>query len=273
MKYYNPKPGTRKKSADKRNYKKSLKSTEHYSRYQGDKRKKGELTFLALDSCAIFDMMNMLRGRTKGTSLYHKALRVYLDNCVFRADGTRNPNGRYVFCITPSVQKEMPHKNGNIDADLKQFLDSRVISLEVEFEYLGKFKKLTNSLIEQYAMKKIFVDDKGHPVADTRHVAEASFFNLTLVSGDKLIIKNFHEKDPDRKIEILKSVNRRILGGDFDGYQAIPRSPRSALGVVANGKRLSDQENLLITTTKTQQRFFTDLKYRPKKEQIKNFFI
>jgi len=276
MRFHSTKPSkniscnTRTKQKRKSNYKSTLKSTEHYSRFPTEKRKKGELTFVALDSCIIFDMVKMLTGKTRKDSLYHKCLKTLLDLCAYRADGTRNPNGKYVFCITPSVQKEMPHKNGHIDAELKYFLDKRVVSLEVDFEHSGKFMRKANQLIDEYARTKIFLDDKGNVVADTRHIAEASLFNLTLISGDKLIIKNFHEKNPEEKIEKLKHINRKVLGGDFDGYQAIPRSPRSALGVIANGKRLSAPENLTITTPETQSKIFNELNFKIRRDRIRN---
>lgn len=265
----------RKECRKRDDFKKCLKSKEYYHRFPTEKRKKGEITFLTLDSCVIFEMIKIIKGKVrvkdgKLCSIYHATLKRIMDSNVYNADGTRNPNGRYALCITPTVREEMYYKNGGIDRELKNFLDKRIISLDVAPENMLVFKKKVLKLVQEYKNKGIFVDDNGNAVADTKIVAESSIFNLTLLSGDKLIIKNFQEKEPEKKIEQLKSINRRLIGGDFNGYQAIPRSPRSALGMVANGKKLSSPENLTVTTFETQAKIYNELKYISHKDYVRN---
>ena len=64
-----------------------------------DKRKKGEITYVAVDSCILIDMMHMVGGHSikYKDAAYFSKLRRLLDNCVFDENGNRRKNGRTDF--------------------------------------------------------------------------------------------------------------------------------------------------------------------------------
>lgn len=230
-----------------------------------DKRRKGELTYVAVDSCILIDMMHMIAGHSrkfKDTQYFDKLQRL-LDNCVFDEFGKKRKNGRIVLCLLPSVKRELSDEFGQLHSSIKNFIENRTLEIKIDENYLHSFNKKVEKLVKEYAKKGYFLDKEGQPTMDAYHFAQSSILNLTLISRDRHIIKNFRDKNPEKKVEQLKFVNRRQLNGDFDGLQAESRSIHNFFALYDRSERMPTIENFVILERKLQEQLIGDFNYRP----------
>lgn len=208
----------------------------YYTPYVSTKSKK--LIYLALDSCIIIDMVKLLRGTApiKRSPEYFTVLKNILNRNVFSKNGRRNKQGDLVFCITPTVLKEISNEKGEIFDCLKKFLNERVMILKIDDSYKKHYSKTISQLTNKYYENYLFVNDKNELTTDAFIVAEASFFNLTLLSRDKHICINIRDIDPTRKIEKIKFINRRVIQRQKNGPQAEPSKLKYLLKMIPKWK-------------------------------------
>ena len=233
-----------------------------------DKRKKGEITYVAVDSCILIDMMHMVGGPSikYKDAAYFSKLRRLLDNCVFDENGNRRKNGRIVLCLLPSVKRELSDESGQLHASIKNFIENRTLELKISEEYSHTFNKKVEKLVKEYAKKGYFLDKEKTPTMDAYHVAQSSILNITLISRDKHITKDFRDRKPEKKIEQVKFVNRGQLNGDFDGLQSESRTVHNFFKLYDKSERFPTLENFVILERKTQETLLNKFNYHPPKK-------
>lgn len=222
------------------NNKHILKSNKRYNRQSHhntdspQKRHKGYISFLALDSCTLIDMANVIAGKMpeKKDKSYVNFLKVLLSNNAINPDGSRRFGGRFVLGILPQVKKELENKYGLLPAHLQElFYNHYFFDIEINKTSKDIFKKLEKALTKEYVNKKLFLEkdrllyqkiknetdhnnlvkmnDKFIPSSDALIVAQASILNWTLISRDKDIVFN---RDDWQGLHKVKEINKKIVG-------------------------------------------------------------
>lgn len=215
---------------------------------------KRHTTFIALDACIAIDMVKVINGTApiKNSPKYYYALKKLLDRSVFGKNHRYNKKGDVVFCLLPHVKKELSNSDGEIFESMKKFVENQMIDLTVDVSYQINFSKKVDRLSSQYCDLGYFIGKDFSPTVDSLIVAEASFFNLTLLSRDKHICTDFHDKNPERKIFDIRRINRKSLCNCFDGPQAEPRRVESLLKMLdyGNPPKIMNEDYLLSETQK-----------------------
>ena len=165
-----------------------------------------------------------------------------LERSVLSKNHTRNKKGDIVFCVTPTVLKELSNENGEIYNCMKNFINNRTVVLQIDESYQKFFRKKIGKMAEEYYNAGFFRGKNDELTNDAFVTAESLYFNLTLISRDSDISINRHDRNPQRKIEKIKSINRRMLSSDFNGNQAEPRRVNNFFNEVEKCKR---QERLM----------------------------
>lgn len=238
------------------------------SKINNEKRQKGEIIYIAVDSCILFDLANKCKGKRNGnwTKEYMSCLNRLLFNNVFDNDGNRNLSGRIAICITPTVMEELVDQNGGLVYNcVSEIVRNKTIPISVNKNYKIAFDKQRDRLITAYNNAGYFLDENGAPSKDAFIMAEASIFNLTLISQDKHFTKENTEEETKRKIEKILSINRSILDGDFNGYQAQPRKLENFFGVLSKGQKISSIENTSILSESSFNRLNSITNSKPQK--------
>lgn len=211
--------------------------------------KSKKLIYLALDSCIIIDMVKLIRGTApiKQAPEYYTVLKNILDRDIIAKNGKKNKQGDLVFCITPTVLKEISNEKGEIFDCLRKFLNERIVILKIDDSLKKSYIKTISNLTNKYYENYLFVNDKNELTTDAFVLAEASFFNLTLLSRDKHICIDFREIDPKGKIEKIKSINRKVIQREKNGPQAEPSRLKYLLKMIskwkANEELMPEMEN------------------------------
>ena len=198
-------------------------------------------TYLALDSCILIDFLKLIDPNSKVNkkSPYYIALRDLLSKSVFRKDGTINIDGKYIFCVLPTVMEEISNPNHQLHNVMKNFVQNRTIALELDQFKEKQFEKLVAKLAFAYAERGIFCDSEGNPTYDAFIVAQASIFNMMVISNDHHIVRNQSPKkssSPHR--EIIRRINQRVLGGLYSECQALPKSAEQLMHADARKERM-----------------------------------
>lgn len=195
-----------------------------YESYEG-KKAKHQITYVALDTNIIIDMVHVLSGtaHNRKSPQYYAILKQLLERSVLTKNHTRNKRGDIVFCVTPTVLKELSSESGEIYNCVKNFVNNRTIILQVEPACQKIFNRTVQKMANLYYEAGYFMNKNGEITNDAYITAEASYFNLTLLSRDSHITVNRNDRNPQRKIERIKAINRRCLATDFNGNQAEPR--------------------------------------------------
>lgn len=234
------------------------------------KRYKGELTFIAVDSCIVIDMMHLFRGdaNTKRAPEYFSNLKRLLSLSVYDENGNKNFKGRLVLCVLPSVYKELSDENGKLHENVKEIIQNRMLVLSLDEASKKRFDKKANKLAMEYSKKGFLTNPDGSPSMDAYIVAESSIFNIDLISRDNHITRNPSERNPDKKLEQIKNTNRRQLAGDFNGNQAEPMKLTYFFKLFSKGNSLPTLQNTSVLDMDTQKILYEQLKYKPKGKSI-----
>ena len=91
-------------------------------------------TYLALDSCILIDFLKLIDPNSKVNkkSPYYLALRELLGKSVYRKDGSINIDGKYIFCVLPTVLEEVSNPNHQLHNVMKDFIQNRTVVLELD---------------------------------------------------------------------------------------------------------------------------------------------
>lgn len=195
-----------------------------YYKFYPSKNNNRNLIYIALDSCIIIDMVKIIRGRipTNKSHEYYMSLKNLLDRSVLTKNHKKNKKGDIVFCITPTVLKEISNEKGEIFSCLKKFINDRIIVFKVDESHMKSFNTTISKLTNKYYENDLFVNEKNELTTDAFVVAEASFFNLTLFSRDKHICIDFKDELPMDKIQKINYTNKKILDRMNPGPVAEP---------------------------------------------------
>lgn len=118
-------------------------------------------------------------------------------------------------------------------------------------------------LAKKYGELGYFLNDKKELTNDARLMAQASILNITFVSRDHSFLKNFREKNPEKKIEQILNTNRRCLGGDFNGCQAKPRTAANCLRQLNTASKTPRIQNFEILDNTTEAQMINEFHYKP----------
>ncbi len=200
-------------------------SFKFYYQPYSKKEAKHQLIYVALDTNIIIDMVHILDGTShnKKSPQYYASLKQLLERSILSKNHARNKKGDVVFCVTPTVLKELSNENGEIYSCVRNFINNRTVVLQIDESYQRYFRKKIDKMSEEYYNAGFFREKNGELTNDALITAESLYFNLTLLSRDSHISIDRHDKNPQRKIEKIKSINRRMLSSDFNGNQAEPR--------------------------------------------------
>lgn len=200
-------------------------SFKYYYQPYSKKESKHQLIYVSLDTNIIIDMVHVLSGtaHNKKSPQYYASLKQLLERSVLSKNHTRNKKGDIVFCVTPTVLKELSNENGEIYNCMKNFINNRTVVLQIDESYQKFFRKKIGKMAEEYYNAGFFRGKNDELTNDAFVTAESLYFNLTLISRDSDISINRHDRNPQRKIERIKAINRRCLATDFNGNQAEPR--------------------------------------------------
>ena len=232
------------------------------------KREKG-IIYVALDSSVIIDIQNLINNRIPRNKIfkYHSRLRDLCKQSVLNADGSINPNGKFLFIVLPSVKAELSDEHGTLYGAIKDFVLKRTLCLSLNPAYNDSFtkkvKKLSSSLKKLDAFKDVEVEK------DLDIISEAELFNLTLLSRDNHIKPNLSEKNPNRKIEQIKFISQKQIMQDTNGHQAQPRSVESLFDFISKGGVISHPNNFCYLNYKLLQDLRDRFNYRePRRSSI-----
>lgn len=217
--------------------------------------KKKRYTYVALDSCILIDMMKVLTGTAqfKKSPQYYSMLSKLMKRNIFNKDHSKNPRGDLVFCVLPHVLQEISNEDGEIHASMKKFIEKQTVILDIAPCNQKNFDKKISRLSSEYCNKGFFLDEENAPTVDSLIVAEASFFNLTLLSRDRHICINFKDKSPKEKIRVIKEINRKAFSNNFDGAQAEPKRIEHFLNALEKGEDMPKLRNEDILISDLQQ--------------------
>ena len=168
-------------------------------------------------------------------------MRELLGKSVYRKDGSINVDGKYIFCVLPTVLEEVSNPNHQLHNVMKDFIQNRTVVLELDqFKEKG-FEKLDAKLAFAYAERGIFCDNEGNPTYDAFIVAQASIFNMMVISNDHHIVRNQSAKkssSPHR--EIIRRINQKVLGGIYSECQALPKSAEQLMNSDHKKERMAE---------------------------------
>ena len=219
-------------------------SFKYYYQPYSKKESKHQLIYVSLDTNIIIDMVHVLSGtaHNKKSPQYYASLKQLLERSVLSKNQKKKKKGDIVFCVTPTVLKELSNENGEIYNCMKNFINNRTVVLQIDESYQKFFRKKIGKMAEEYYNAGFFRGKNDELTNDAFVTAESLYFNLTLISRDSDISINRHDRNPQRKIEKIKSINRRMLSSDFNGNQAEPRRVNNFCNEVEKCKR---QERLM----------------------------
>lgn len=206
------------------------------------RREKG-IVYVALDSSVIIDIQNLINNQIPRSKMfkYHSRLRDLCKQSVLNADGSVNPNGKFLFIVLPSVKAELSDSNGTLYSTIKEFVLKRTLCLSLNPAYKDSFERKVKKLSSAFKKLDAFKDVEVEKDLDI--ISEAELFNLTLLSRDNHIKPNLAEKNPNRKIEQIKFVSQRQIMQDTNGHQAQPRSVESLFDFISRGGVVSHPNN------------------------------
>ena len=223
------------------------------------------IMYVALDSSMIFNMIFLQKTNCHKTN-YMKKLKMLLNKSIFDKFGNRNYSGNIVFCVVPSVYKELFNSKGEMNENCKNFIKNRTVVLEIKKEYQDDFNFKVKRLVEGYNRFGYFLDEFGMPTNDGNIVAEASILNLIMLSRDNRIVgdnKENKKKQLKDRYEKIKFVNRKCLKGDFNGRQAEPKNLYEFLNMVKEGIPATSLNNFPVLSDETQRFMHCELHYQP----------
>lgn len=223
---------------------------------QSTKRQKGEIIYIAPDSCIIFDLCNKMKGRTnsKRSKAYYNNLERLLISSVYDWEGQVKNTGKFAICILPAVMEEMLNEDGVLYDLVKDFLITKTIPLSINPNYQIAFDKKVNQLVTAYNKAGYFVDKQGNPTNDAYIMAQASIFNISIITQDYHFTRETTEASNEKKIEKIKFINRKILGGDFDGVQTEPKQIENFFKGLSKGAKVPTLQNTSILAVQTQEK-------------------
>ena len=235
--------------------------------YTKHKTRKPKLTYVALDTNIIIDMEKIVRGTApiRKSPKYYSSLHKLLENNALTKNGKRNPNGHIVFCVLPSVYLELVDHNGHIFEPLKQFIENRTLIFKPNLATQKQLTKISNKLAKEYKNNQLFVEHKGNAeelMMDAFVVAESAIFNINLISRDSDVTIDFSQRNPKRKVEKIKHINRKTLAFLGDNQAEVMRVDYF-LDKFHKDVIMPRPENIELLSNGTQQ-FIFDLEHDKK---------
>ena len=211
------------------------------------KNKEGRDNFIlvALDTCVVIDMAFFCckSKKERNQSIkreYLNALGKLLQRNVM-SKMSRSSN--ICFCITPGVRKELTSNKGKYFGRVKKFVERNIVLLEVNENAKSKFSGKVDLLVDKYCEKGYFLENKL-PTVDAINVAEASYFNLYLLSNDHHICTYRKDEDPRKKIEDIREINRSQLAHEYRSVIAAPQRPEQFIRLLNSGKKMAKPKRL-----------------------------
>jgi len=256
------------------------------------KKQKGSLTCIALDSCAFIDMAKLVLNHpiSKKDQKYFAQLSMILQSNVLRPDMSRKKSGRFAIFMLPSVEEELSNKNGELYRDIEALCNATgIIRLKVANEFQSEFQNIRDYLVSQYAKKRLFLErdrlssqksqssSKKHfadlddllpvertdkklyiPSHDSKIVAEATLFNLTLMSRDQHIVPRIEES---YKTDILLSINKKYCRFDTS-YYAQPRRVENIVDMVSKSATFPHMQNDYCLSKENKLTLYSSLGFK-----------
>lgn len=210
-----------------------------------NKESKDNFILVALDTCVVIDMAffccKSKKERNKSVKReYLNALGKLLQRNVM-SKVSRNSN--ICFCITPGVRKELTNNKGKYFGRVKNFVERNIVSLDINENAKSKFLGKIDLLVDKYCEKGYFLENKL-PTVDAINVAEASYFNLYLLSNDHHICTYRKDEDPRKKIEDIREINRSQLAHEYRSVIAAPQRPEQFMRLLNSGKKMAKPKRL-----------------------------
>ena len=198
-----------------------------------------EVVYVAPDSCILIDIEKIRTKRLayKKDPDYFKSLNSILKVSKEKKNG-KFGHGLVVLMLLPATKEELSDYHGKFHETMKNIIDNHTLVVEINKDFLPDFEKLEKKLVKEYIEKGIFLPDQA---MDARYVAEASIFNLQTISRDNDVIRK-----ENGRLEKLKAINRRVLGGDFDGFQASPIKSSTFIGKIKKNMAFPTPERFEI---------------------------
>lgn len=182
--------------------------------------------YVALDACIIINIcrfiLNKERPKNRLDKEHVKYLQELYKNSVMGEFGKRNKNGKFVICLLPSVKEEIKKKMKEHPEEYERLWNGKInnILLPLNIDYTtnhgnngNRFIRMTNEMAHQYCKLGCFKSPKSH--WDALHTAQASYFNIQLISRDKHIVgkmaKTENDENFEAKQENIRNVNNNFL--------------------------------------------------------------
>ncbi len=237
------------------------------------KNNSSKFVLVALDTCVVIDLAfshkNFKKMKASPTKKeYLNALQKLLERNVL---SKKNKNGNICFCITPEVVEELTKNKKKYYGRVKNFVESNIISFHMENEMEAKFSQKVDSLVEQYCAKGYFLDKDNLPTVDGINVAQASYYNLYLLSNDHHICTYKKERDPKKKIEDIRQINKENLNHDYRSIVAVPQRPEQFLKLLNSGKRMAQPKHLEELTLNARSKISANVPKSSKLELFREF--
>ncbi len=202
-----------------------------------------ELVYVAPDACIWIDLEWIGRGRS------NKAIQEYMSNLnlLLRFSKARNgekfAKGLVVMMLMPATREELSTYQGKYHDVIERILRKYAFVVEIDEQYEQQFKQLESQLVKAYMEKELFTPTQA---MDAKLVAQASIFNIPVVSRDNHIVGK-----ENSKIEKIKEINKEILG-TYE-HQAFPIKIKTFVSRVAKHNPSPAPDNFVYLTKGNQK--------------------
>ena len=202
-----------------------------------------ELVYVAPDACIWIDLEWIGRGRS------NKAIQEYMSslNLLLRFSKARNgekfANGLVVMMLMPATREELSTYQGKYHDVIERILKKYAFVVEIDEQYEQQFKQLESQLVKAYMEKELFTSTQA---MDAKLVAQASIFNIPVVSRDNHIVGK-----ENSKIEKIKEINKEILG-TYE-HQAFPIKIKTFVSRVVKHNPSPAPDNFVYLTKGNQK--------------------
>ncbi len=227
-------------NSDTKNYLRANQKQNFQSQRHNEQR---ELVYVAPDACILIDIEKMKTSRiSKAVPEYMHSLNLLLRLSKARI-GDRFANGSVVMMLMPATQEELSNYHGKYHEVIEKILNKHVLIAEIDEHYHSQFQQLENTLVKAYRDRGLFSPNQ---TMDAKLVAEASIFNIPVISRDNHIVGKENDK-----IGKIREVNESILG--TYQHQAFPIKIKTFVSRVLKNNPSPAPDNFVYLSKNTQK--------------------